>query len=99
MKLAFPVLLALSALLFFIEAAPVDNDAPGKSTGVQSRVKRTGCAISTCQTQNLADKLNQYKEHEAKEHSGGTGADSYGRRKRSLPRRKLVLLPDSVKQK
>nr|ABR23448.1 adrenomodulin-like protein [Ornithodoros parkeri] len=84
----------VSSIIFMqLAGGTTNNIATNKSVAQDGvRLLQTGgCSLSTCVLQKLSDKLNHFTD-DSKNKSGGTGPDSYGRRKRrSVQDRKLLL--------
>uniref|UniRef100_A0A2R5LAZ5 Putative conserved secreted protein n=1 Tax=Ornithodoros turicata TaxID=34597 RepID=A0A2R5LAZ5_9ACAR len=88
-----PVVL-ISSIIFMHFAGGTTNDIATYKTVTQDGLKlqqRSGCPLSTCAVHTLEQQLSHFTD-DSKNKSGGTGPDSFGRRKRrSVQDRKLLL--------
>uniref|UniRef100_A0A2R5L5G0 Putative conserved secreted protein n=1 Tax=Ornithodoros turicata TaxID=34597 RepID=A0A2R5L5G0_9ACAR len=93
MARAYVILLLISWLAVLINdvgGAPVALKGSNDAHRIVKRSPKK-CALGTCANNNLANDLHNYHVHNAKHQSGGTGAYSFGRRRRSVPDRKQLL--------
>uniref|UniRef100_A0A2R5L5B7 Putative conserved secreted protein n=1 Tax=Ornithodoros turicata TaxID=34597 RepID=A0A2R5L5B7_9ACAR len=93
MARAYIILLLISWLAVLINdvgGAPVALKESSDAHRIEQRSPGP-CNVGTCAQSRLGDILNQYNQHNAKPQSGGTGSNSFGRRRRSVPDRKQLL--------